>query len=511
MRDIHLQFDKIKDNFQSVLKEVFTNQSTCEEAELHYFCLENLNQIKSIYYDGDLIVQSPVSDVSLQQTNYNQSAYQTGTGKFGGSAFGMKQDTVVHIFSGGKYKEVIRAYLQRVVRRNNYLVEESPIFISKESTAQSKIYWILFSECLDSNKGRILLWCVFQEFVKKFNPYLKTVMEGGEADGDDPSLLQSILYAAEARVTAYLQCMFAPFNIDMVNRVSGEYYEKADCESNMIFLPQKASDRLSDKDLFFSFGNKELFIPSNCRLIRKQLEMAQEEMYLVLTEERSRNSFRSIGISEKVSLDEKLKRKKDGMVPYIRVNFRRHMQWDLWLNDTYIFTYRHGHYKVEQELQDNCLIKRLKEYFGKQQDDYRALLGIVKESTKQPHGTMLVIMESDHAEEEAKRIGDKGYGFLNGYIKKAEKKDNQRKNLQQEINQLTAIDGSVILDTFGEIYGVGMILDGNIIQAGTPERGARYNSALKYLSYIHQKSWKAMILVVSEDGIVDIISTKNVS
>lgn len=497
MRSIYIQFDKIKAVFQSVFKEVFTNQSDCEEAELHYFCLENLNQTKCIYYDGELLFQNPISDNhNLQQTNYNQNAC-------------MEQDMIGNLFIGGKYKEAIREYLQRMVKKNSYIVEESPIFRNEESLC--KIYWILFSECLDSNKGRILLWCVFQEFVKKLTPYLKKSMEGERGQWDDSVLLQQILYAAEARVTAYLQCMFAPFNIDMVNRLSGEYYEKADCESNMIFLPQKAADYLSDDDLFFPFGENKPFILLNCRLLRKQLQIAQKEIYLVLMEEKSGNSFRSIGIGKKETLDEKLTKKNGGMIPYIRVNFRRHMQWDLWLNNTYIFTYRHGHYKIEQELQDNYIINRLEEYFGRQEEEgYGTLLRIVKESTKQSHGTMLVIMESDDAKAEADRIGGNGYGFLNGRRMDSEGKA-IKKDFQKEINQLNAIDGSVILDTHGEIYGIGMILDGNIMQAGTPERGARYNSALKYLSYIHHESRKAMILVVSEDGIVDIISTKNVS
>ena len=63
--------------------------------------------------------------------------------------------------------------------------------------------------------------------------------------------------------------------------------------------------------------------------------------------------------------------------------------------------------------------------------------------------------------------------------------------------QLTTIDGAVILSPDGKCYAIGGILDGLASVEGDPSRGARYNSAIRYV-----KSSKASCLavVVSEDG-----------
>lgn len=79
-----------------------------------------------------------------------------------------------------------------------------------------------------------------------------------------------------------------------------------------------------------------------------------------------------------------------------------------------------------------------------------------------------------------------------------------------DINLLNSIDGSVILDTDGTIHAIGAILDGEIETKGNPARGARYNSAIKYLEFLKKKKISGMILIVSEDGSVEILDTKGI-
>lgn len=78
-------------------------------------------------------------------------------------------------------------------------------------------------------------------------------------------------------------------------------------------------------------------------------------------------------------------------------------------------------------------------------------------------------------------------------------------NLDTEtIIALTSIDGALIIDLNCNIHAKGAILDGVVGLEGDSSRGSRYNSALTYCEY---RGWSkpTMIIVVSEDGMVDVI------
>ncbi|WP_418749090.1 diadenylate cyclase [Faecalibacillus intestinalis] len=73
------------------------------------------------------------------------------------------------------------------------------------------------------------------------------------------------------------------------------------------------------------------------------------------------------------------------------------------------------------------------------------------------------------------------------------------------IEAIGKIDGAMLLDQYGKLYMVGVILDGEIPAKGVnTSRGARYNSAVKY-SYSHKKE-KHLLVVISEDGYFDVIN-----
>ena len=49
------------------------------------------------------------------------------------------------------------------------------------------------------------------------------------------------------------------------------------------------------------------------------------------------------------------------------------------------------------------------------------------------------------------------------------------------IRNVTSIDGAVLLDSHGVCHSIGVILDGIATNKGTSARGARYNSAVRYV------------------------------
>ena len=116
------------------------------------------------------------------------------------------------------------------------------------------------------------------------------------------------------------------------------------------------------------------------------------------------------------------------------------------------------------------------------------LVSLIRKAEKEPHGTMLVITED--AENEAKRLNLQGIPVhpcpLEPHL----------------LRHLTPIDGAVILSPEGVCYGIGTVLDGKATDKGDPARGARYNSAVRY---VEATAAPCLAVVVSEDGGIDFV------
>src|SRR5260370_30101632 len=71
------------------------------------------------------------------------------------------------------------------------------------------------------------------------------------------------------------------------------------------------------------------------------------------------------------------------------------------------------------------------------------------------------------------------------------------------VGQVTGIDGAVLVDPSGYCDAIGVILDGTAAGEGDRSRGARYNSAVKYLASAGDTP--TVILLVSEDGMINLL------
>lgn len=117
------------------------------------------------------------------------------------------------------------------------------------------------------------------------------------------------------------------------------------------------------------------------------------------------------------------------------------------------------------------------------------LWDVVLEASRQKHGTLLVI--TTEALAEADRL-------------KLQCTLIEPVPLTPLITRLvTAIDGAVLLDPESYCYSIGVILDGKASGRGTSTRGARYNSAIRY---VETSPYPCLAVVVSEDGLVDVIT-----
>lgn len=121
-------------------------------------------------------------------------------------------------------------------------------------------------------------------------------------------------------------------------------------------------------------------------------------------------------------------------------------------------------------------------------DDADLIVKLVESASTEKHGTMLVVLNDAAAE--ASRLANQATVIQ------------PRLMTPELIKHLTPIDGAVLMSPDGMCFAIGVILDGLATPQGNPARGARYNSAIRFVQN-HQEP--CLAIVVSEDGGVDLI------
>ena len=121
--------------------------------------------------------------------------------------------------------------------------------------------------------------------------------------------------------------------------------------------------------------------------------------------------------------------------------------------------------------------------------DSDALWALATAAADAEHGTMLVVSQS--AAVEAARLGSQALT-----VEPTRLDDSL-------VRRVTGIDGAVLVDPSGYCHAVGVILDGTAAGEGDRSRGARYNSAVKYLASAGDTP--TVILLVSEDGMINLL------
>lgn len=130
-------------------------------------------------------------------------------------------------------------------------------------------------------------------------------------------------------------------------------------------------------------------------------------------------------------------------------------------------------------------------FSGIQSDSTELLLSLVRQAERERHGTLMVI--SVEAAAEADRLKNQATPIEPCVL------------TPELLGHLTGIDGAVLVDTNGYCYAIGVILDGQASVHGNPGRGARFNSAIRYVQFATDRGISTLAVVVSEDGGVDVI------
>ena len=121
--------------------------------------------------------------------------------------------------------------------------------------------------------------------------------------------------------------------------------------------------------------------------------------------------------------------------------------------------------------------------------DSDALWALATSARKAEHGTMLVI--SERAADEAARLESQALTIEPTWLD------------DSLVGKVIGIDGAVLVDPSGFCHAIGVILDGTATSEGDRSRGARYNSAVKYLA--SAADTPTVILLVSEDGMINLL------
>jgi hypothetical protein len=130
------------------------------------------------------------------------------------------------------------------------------------------------------------------------------------------------------------------------------------------------------------------------------------------------------------------------------------------------------------------------EYLKERMDEscVKRICEVADQSVLSRHGCTLAVVDPSVLEE------------LNGQMFATGRTIRHDENLAL-VCQLAGIDGALPFDTFGRLYGFGVILHGDPCAGEDRSRGARYNSAIRFSA----KYPTATMIVVSEDGPLTVI------
>ena len=277
-----------------------------------------------------------------------------------------------------------------------------------------------------------------------------------------------------------------------LNKISELRYEGGETLGTIIFAPTNLPSLNWDLALL-----QPIALDSH-KLVRKVVEISDKQLGCICQGGEGIVGFGSL--------------QDFGDAPIFKAVFTGHYRWALYVNRTLLRNCAFGVPSVPQprltfELLMNCAFgvpsvpqPRLtfETFFsnirrvlpGLTLEQGKALWVAVSAAMEQRHGTMLVV--SDAASSEAQRLRSQAIEIEPIKLSSA------------LVARISGIDGAILVDRDCNCHAIGVILDGIATNTGDPSRGARYNSALRYIG---SSPAPAVCLVVSEDGYVNMVPT----
>lgn len=314
--------------------------------------------------------------------------------------------------------------------------------------------------------------------------------------------------------------------IEELDDISSKTYEGASPFGSILFLTKDCIDDSNSKiNYAIKFRNKDRVPLNDSKMIRKLLEMTNESngLYLIADYQQIlglgevkwnqlgnsvlfRVDFKGLSKYNLVCvLTEEKQQYTEGkvIVEDDKKTFKCAKNLEIVEDNLVSILFRNPKIKEEEYTPEK--FKKLVKNIFFEDDSYiienevidkniEKLEKIVRKAKEQKHGTMVVITDTDTANNEMEALRNQST-----LVEKMDINPNY-------IKFLTSIDGAIYFDIFGKCHALGVILDGIAHEdIGDASRGARYNSAHRYLKKLKMNGKKCVIVIISEDGIIDMI------
>jgi len=255
--------------------------------------------------------------------------------------------------------------------------------------------------------------------------------------------------------------------------ISSMRYERAEGRGRILFAPEDHPQRSQVIKL------REPVKLHDYRAARKLLQLAFDDISLM-----------SQGSELAGLTDLALDWGRDETVFAVRIS--AHHRWELRSHDRHLMTVHYGLPSLPKPAFNEAGLRELiaDKFPSTGIAEVTHLCKLVEPATFEAHGTMLVI--SPDAKSEVERLSSQATAI------------EPRRLDDKLLEHLTPIDGAILLDSHGFCHAIGVILDGDATNRGDPARGARFNSAIRYVESVKDRA-PALAVVVSEDGGVDFV------
>lgn len=261
--------------------------------------------------------------------------------------------------------------------------------------------------------------------------------------------------------------------LSFANAIAAERYEGAASEGRLIICQTDHPDIATKVKLTTPV---EIY---NYRGIRKLLEVSSNKMALLCDVE----SVWGLGLP--------LDTYQPSRENLFEIRFAEHQTWELVHAENIMLRVKYRQARLPRARFDKKLFcDRVHQFFKVNESTVNILVKAVEAAVEQRHGTMLVI--TPEAERETNRLAAQSTVIEPVIVSK------------DIISHLSNVDGAILISPEGIIYSFGVILDGKASENGSPARGARYNSAIRYIDGERSRNIDCLALIVSEDGYVDL-------
>ncbi|PZO41877.1 MAG: hypothetical protein DCF19_08380 [Pseudanabaena frigida] len=264
--------------------------------------------------------------------------------------------------------------------------------------------------------------------------------------------------------------------LELANAISAERYEGLGSKGRLVIC------RRDNPHILIKINLKVPISINNYRGIRKLLEVSSETMALLCDAGSVWGLGLPLGTYDLCNED------------LFEIKFTEHYTWELVHAEHVMLIVKYRKPRLPRKRFDKeQFCDHVNRLFNVHEEALGILIEAVESAVEQRHGTMLVI--TTEADQESERLSAQSTVITPTPVSR------------ELISHVSSVDGAILISPDGIVYSFGVILDGLFSKNGDRTRGARYNSAIRYIDGKNNSNIKCLAIIVSEDGYVNIYPT----